>query len=420
MRNRSSISILVALLLAVAPAAFATNGYFLHGVGTVSKAMAGATVALPQEALDADTNPALGVFLERGYSLSLALFSPDRQYTITGNPSGLPQTFGLTPGTVSSKSKLFPMPAAGVNFRPNDKSAVTVNFTAHGGMNTDYRTDTFYGSNHTGVDLAQLFLTTTYSRKITPHQSFGVSAVIAAQRFKASGLEAFTAFSSDPDCLTGNGYKWSHGAGVKVGYFAQPLPMLSVGASYSPTITMSKFGSYCGLFAQDGRFNIPASGTAGIAYKVADPLTLTADYQRIHYSDVAAVGNALLPNLVTAPLGSDAGAGFGWKDINVYKIGAQWKASDTWTWRAGYSKSDQPIPSSEVLFNILAPGVVQQHITLGFSKAMERSPGRFNLAVMYAPTRSVRGTNPLEVPGGQQIELKMHEYEVEFGYSFGF
>ena len=149
-------------------------------------------------------------------------------------------------------------------------------------------------------------------------------------------------------------------------------------------------------------------------------MTLTADYQRIHYSDVAAVGNALLPNLVTAQLGSDAGAGFGWKDINVYKIGAQWKASDTWTWRAGYSKSDQPIPSSEVLFNILAPGVVQQHITLGFSKAMERSPGRFNLAVMYAPTRSVRGTNPLEVPGGQQIELKMHEYEVEFGYSFGF
>jgi len=183
---------------------------------------------------------------------------------------------------------------------------------------------------------------------------------------------------------------------------------------------MSKFGKYCGLFAQDGRFNIPASGTAGIAYKVNDSLTVTADYQRIHYSDVASVGNTLLPNLMTSPLGTDGGAGFGWKDVNVYKMGMQWKANEVWTLRAGYSKGDQPIPQSEVLFNILAPGVVQQHITLGFSKAMERTPGRFNVAFMYAPAKTVRGPNPLEVPSGQQIALKMHEYELEFGYSFGF
>lgn len=408
------------LTLAMAPAAFATNGYFMHGVGTASKSMAGASTALALEALDADTNPAAGVFVGRGYSLSLALFSPDRQYTVTGNPSGYPRTFGLAPGTVSSKSKVFPMPAGGWNIRPNDVSAVTVNFTAHGGMNTDYRTNTFYGSDHTGVDLAQMFLTTTYSRKITENQSFGVSALLVAQRFKASGLQAFTAFSSDPDCLTNNGYKWSQGIGVKVGYLAKPSPKFSFGASYNPAVKMSKFGSYCGLFAQDGRFNIPASLSTGIAYSPLDALTLALDYQRIHYSDVPAVGNGLLPNLMLAPLGSDSGAGFGWRDINVYKLGAQWKANDTWTWRAGYSVTKQPIPSSEVLFNILAPGVVQDHLTLGFSKALDRSPARFNMALMYAPAKSVTGPNPLEVPGLQQIQLKMHEFEVEFGYSFGF
>lgn len=417
MRKLGFILMLAAL---VAPAALATNGYFVHGIGTDSKAMAGANTALPQEALDVDTNPAAGVFVPSGYSLSLALFSPDRQYTVTGNPTGMPQTFGLTPGTVSSKSKLFPMPAAGVNFRPNDVSAVTVNFTAHGGMNTDYRTNTFYGSDHTGVDLAQLFLTTTYSHKLTAKQSLGISAVIAEQRFKASGLQAFAAFSSDPDCLTNNGYKWSHGIGVKVGYFAEPLPKLSIGASYAPKITMSKFGSYCGLFAGDGRFNIPGSLSAGFAYKLTDPVTVTGDFQRIHYGDVPSVGNGLLPNLMTAPLGADGGAGFGWQNINVYKAGVQWKASNTWTWRAGYSYADQPIPSSEVLFNILAPGVVQQHITFGFSKTMEQRPGRFNVAVMYAPSNTVRGANPLEAPGAQQIALKMHEFELEFGYSFGF
>lgn len=418
-RNRLA-PILAVLAVAAAPAAFATNGYFLHGIGTSSKAMAGATTALPQEALDADTNPAAGVFVERGRSFSLALFSPDRQYTITGNPSGMPQTFGLTPGTVASESKYFPMPAAGFNFRPNDASAVTVNFTAHGGMNTDYRTNTFYGSDHTGVDLAQMFLTTSYARKITRNQSLGISAVIVAQRFKASGLEAFAAFSSDPECLTGNGYKWSQGIGVKAGYLARPLPKLSFGLAYSPKIAMSEFDAYCGLFAEKGSFDIPASGSIGIAYNVTEPLTITADVQRIEYSGVAAVGNGLLPNLMTAPLGTDGGAGFGWSDIDVYKVGVQWKANDAWTWRAGYSKSDQPIPDSEVLFNILAPGVIEDHFTLGFSRTMERAPGRFNVALMYAPAKTVTGANPLEVPGAQQIELKMNEYEIEFGYSFGF
>ncbi|HUJ15979.1 MAG TPA: sigma 54-interacting transcriptional regulator [Thermoanaerobaculia bacterium] len=222
------------------------------------------------------------------------------------------------------------------------------------------------------------------------------------------------------DARSGTRRKWSKGLGVRVGYLAQPLPKLQIGASFTPMIKMSKFGSYCGLFAQDGRFNIPESLNAGVAYRLTEALTADVDYQRIHYSDVASVGDPLLPNLVTSPLGSNGGAGFGWRDINVYKLGLQWKANPTWTWRAGYSRADQPIPSSEVLFNILAPGVVQDHITFGFSKAIERSAGRFNVALMYAPPKTVTGANPLEAPGAQQIQLKMHEFELEFGYSFGF
>jgi len=123
---------------------------------------------------------------------------------------------------------------------------------------------------------------------------------------------------------------------------------------------------------------------------------------------------------MTSPLGTEGGAGFGWDDVDVYKLGVQWTASPDWTWRAGYSTTNQPIRSSDVLFNILAPGVVEDHFTAGFSKSMQRTPGRFNMAVMYAPAKTVRGANPLEAPGAQTIELKMSEWEVEFGYSFGF
>jgi long-chain fatty acid transport protein len=413
------ILVLTAILaLAVAPAAFATNGYFTHGNGTLNKSMAGAGVALPQEAMDVTNNPAAAAFLEHGYSASLALFSPDRQYTVSGNPSGYPGTFGLTPGTVGSKSDYFPMPAAAANFRPNETTGIGISVVGRGGMNTDYRTNTFYGANHTGVDLMQMFVGGTYARKVTKNQSFGITILGVTQRFKASGLEAFSQMSGDPDCLTGNGYDWSYGVGAQIGYMAFLLPNVSFGATYTPQISMSKFDKYCGLFAQDGAFDIPASITTGVAYSPTDAVTMALDYQRIHFSDIRSVGNPLMPNLMQAPLGNEASAGFGWNDVNVYKLGMAWKVNPDWTFRAGYSKANQPIPDSEVLINILAPGVIEQHMTFGVSHALANRPGRFNVGVMYAPAKTVRGANPMEAPGQQQIELKMSEWELEFGYSF--
>ena len=410
-------TVLIAMML-IAPAAMATNGYFTHGTGTLNKSMAGAGVALPREAMDTANNPAAAAFVERGYSASLALFSPDRNYTIKGNPSGYPQTFGLTPGKVTSESKYFAMPSAAANFRPNDTTGVAVSVVARGGMNTDYRTSTFYGSDHTGVNLSQMFLNGTYAKKVGENHAFGITAIGVAQWFEASGLEAFAAFSSEPECLTGNGLEWSYGAGVQVGYLGYLTDQFSVGASYTPRIEMGEFDAYCGLFADAGGFDIPASTTVGFAYRATDTVTLAADYQNIQYSGVDSVGNRLLPNLITAPLGAAGAAGFGWDDVNVVKLGASWVATPVWTFSAGYSKANQPIPSSEVLFNILAPAVIEQHLTLGISKALVTRPGRFNVALMYAPAQSVTGANPLEAPGQQQIELEMNEWEIEFGYNF--
>ncbi len=413
-------NLVACFLLLIAPAAMATNGYFLHGQGTLSKSMAGAGVAFPREALDVANNPAASAFVEDGYTVGLALFSPDRQYTIDGAPSGQPQTFGLTPGTVTSKSKYFPMPSLGFNFRPNDTTGIGVSVIAHGGMNTDYRTSTFYGSSHTGVDLGQMFLNATYAKRFAKNHAIGITAIGVAQRFKASGLEAFGGFSSDATNLTGNGYDWSYGGSLQVGYLGYLTPRFSVGATYMPRIKMSKFDKYQGLFADGGSFDIPSSMSAGVAYRAPRDVTFAADYQRIHYSDVRSVGNPLLPNLGLSPLGGDGGAGFGWKDISVYKLGVDWQATPDWGFRAGYSQCDQPIPDSEVLFNILAPGVIEQHYTAGLSRALGSKPGKINIGVMYAPSKTVMGPNPLEMPGQQQIELKMNEWELEFSYSVGF
>jgi long-chain fatty acid transport protein len=119
-----------------------------------------------------------------------------------------------------------------------------------------------------------------------------------------------------------------------------------------------------------------------------------------------------------ARLGDNNGAGFGWKDISVWKLGAAYAVTPALTVRGGYSSNSQPIPSSEVLFNILAPGVIEKHVTAGLS-FKGRGP-EWNLTVVRALSQKVSGPNPLEVPGQQRIDLRMDQWEFAVGAGFGF
>ncbi|MEC4685622.1 MAG: outer membrane protein transport protein [Nitrospirota bacterium] len=410
-----SVIMIVAMFSFVA-SAYATNGYFAHGYSIKNKALAGAGVALPMDALTATTNPAGMVFVGNRVDAGLTLFMPSREYTVRGTPSG-PPAFGLTPGTVKSGSEMFVIPSVGVNWMLNESSSAGVSVYGNGGMNTDYDTNTFYGSSPTGIDLMQLFITPTYSVKLTPKHAVGISAILAYQSFEALGLQAFGAFSADPTKLTNNGHDDSYGYGARIGYLGEVLPDLYLGASYQTKILMSKLDKYAGLFAEQGDFDIPSNWTVGLGYKVNPAVTLLLDVQRINYSDVNSVSNPFIPNIKTSYLGNDSGAGFGWEDMTVYKFGLQWQSSRDWTWRAGYSIGDQPVPGSEVLFNILAPGVIKQHATLGFTKAFDNNR-ELSASLMRAFSNSISGPNPLDP--GQDIELEMNQWELSVGYSWKF
>ena len=83
--------------------------------------------------------------------------------------------------------------------------------------------------------------------------------------------------------------------------------------------------------------------------------------------------------------------------------------------RFGYSTGDQPISSADVLINTLAPGVIEQHFTLGFTQT--RSNGhKVSVALMDAPENSVRGPSLFDPT--QSIELSMDQYEIEVSYTF--
>ena len=79
--------------------------------------------------------------------------------------------------------------------------------------------------------------------------------------------------------------------------------------------------------------------------------------------------------------------------MTVYKFGVSWDLSDTWTWRAGYSFTDQPIPKDQMIFNILAPGVMEEHFTVGFTQTM-KGGNELSLSFMYAPEFRSTGRTP--------------------------
>lgn len=419
------VAAVIALLVAAAPPAHATNGYFTHGYGTTNKGLAGAGVALPQDALCAATNPAGLAFLDHRYDVGLAVFNPNREYTVTGSPSGLPGTFGLVPGTVESDSTEFFIPYLAGNWKVGANGSFGLAVYGHGGMNTDYPTATFYAGSPTGVNFSQLLILPSYAHRFGGgNHAVGIGPVLAYQQFEIKGVGSFAPFSSDPGNLSNNGTDSATGIGAKVGYLGQFTPKFSFGASYQSRIAMEKFSSYRGLFAERGGFDVPATATVGVAVKATPALTVVFDVQETYYSEIKSVGNSFLPNLALTRLGADAGAGFGWRDMTTYKAGVQWAPpGGSWTWRFGYSTGDQPIPSSDVLFNILAPGVIEDHATIGFTKQLAGGHRAVSFALTRAFSNSVSGPNPLDAPtieGQQQIELKMDQWDVEFGYSWGF
>ena len=99
--------------------AFATNGYFTHGIGPQSKAMAGTGVASPGFSGPAivATNPASGAFLNEGLEVGLGAFSPRRSYRASASAAqGQGGAFTLGEGEVDSSRNLFAIPFVAQNW----------------------------------------------------------------------------------------------------------------------------------------------------------------------------------------------------------------------------------------------------------------------------------------------------------------
>jgi long-chain fatty acid transport protein len=410
------------LLLAAATAAafaplgaHATVGYFSHGYGIKAKATGGVGIALPQDSLAAATNPAGMVLVGSRADLGLEWFSPDRGATITGNGAGLNGTYDGN--GVSS----FLIPEFGYNRMLSPTMSFGVSVYGNGGMNTNYKTNpfaSFGGTGEAGVDLMQLFIAPTLAWKFGAH-SIGVSLNLAYQRFEATGLPpAFAGFSSDPANFTNRGYDDSTGYGVRIGWIGQVSPSVTLGATYQSKTSMSEFDKYKGLFADQGDFDIPENYGIGVAWKATPALTIAGDIVQINYSGVPSVGNPIDSLFTGSQFGSSNGPGFGWQDTTVYKLGVTYDVNPGLTLRAGYVTLKQPIPSNQTFLNILAPGVVEDHVTLGATWKMGTN-GELTVMYMHAFETTVNGSGSIPLAmGGGEANLRMSQDSLGIAYGW--
>jgi long-chain fatty acid transport protein len=111
--------------------------------------------------------------------------------------------------------------------------------------------------------------------------------------------------------------------------------------------------------------------------------------------------------------------------VTVLKLGVSHQLRSDLTLRGGLSFANQPVPQAETFFNVLAPGVVTKHLTLG---ATWTTAGSGELTGFYAHgfaetvnghASIAPGAPPAGFGGGEaNVHLKEDIVGISYGWKF--
>ena len=458
-RFKFTVSALAMAMALPQGSALATNGLFMPGYGLRAQGMGGVGIAYGRDSQSSGANPANIVNTGMRGDIGFAVLNAE-SHTATGNGTGVaqnpPNTFANSPyafdGSADSDNKYFIMPEMGMTMPLTENLHVGMAFLPNGGGASRYQENFFSYLGITpskdakiGIELMQLLAPISVAYKLNENHAVGASLAFAIQRFRAFGLEAFKVFdlsatagvttiTSDPEHLTGQGFDYSYGAGVKLGWLGEFLDdKVTLGLVYNSRTYMTKFDQYRGLFAEQGGFDIPESYGMGIAFKPVKNLVIAADVLQVKYSDVASIGNpgpgthpkgaqavqALkgLPSHLdpSKELGNDNGMGFGFNDQVVYKLGVQYGVNQKLQVRAGYNYGANPIPDDQVTFATLAPGNTEHHYSVGFTykpNDILEVTGMY----MYVPSNPQQNLSRQNVVSAAQIDMHQNIFGLTLGW----
>ncbi|MHB8551702.1 MAG: OmpP1/FadL family transporter [Acidiferrobacterales bacterium] len=412
------------------------------GFGANEIGMGGAGVAFAQDAISSATNPATLKMVGNQFNLDVGFFSPRAEASL----GGIQEKSNVGLGGDIGKPWLndfYIMPD--IAWAEQDgRWAYGFNFVPVGGGGSNYTKNLYdlnQNPNHQptggpdtgtlGVSLLIAQFSPTIAYAFNRHNDFGASLVVGMQRFVAYGLGNFASFTQTQtdNHLTNQGEDWSTGLGLRVGWTGKYMrnDRLTLGASATTKVYMTRFHDYSELFAGNGSIDTPANWIIGAAFKATKRATVAFDIERYLYSGVASIANSG-PNLPGAPnglyptsqsvnaLGLDQGLGFGWGNQTVYKLGLNYELNRKWTARAGWNYGKSPInQATQIAFNIVAPAVTENHLTLGGSYRQTKDLD-WTFAYMHAFTFKQYG--PTYIGNQGTIQMQQDSLDAEVTYKF--
>lgn len=427
---------LAALTLALAPPrAAATDGHLLNGVGAVNSSLAGIGVASNASLLGSFyANPAGlasfdGTNLEMGFELMRAERS-------------VASTAGLASGTTTSAADWTPIPAFGFSTRLANGVVVGLSGLGIGGFGVNYASDPTnpilaprpngFGQVYSNFQLMKISPAVAWS--LGPKLRLGIAANINWQSLAVDPMPiAAPDVDPGPDATPGTADDRAFypsataadavfGFGFQVGAQYDVTEMFSIGAAYTSPGTFGEF-EFTSTHANPNlpnfgtprtftfRMDVPAIYSVGVAMDPTPALHLGLDAKYITYSSTKGFDRkGYNPDFSVR--------GFGWEDIAVVAVGAQYRLGEAVTLRGGYHYSENPIPDEQSMFNIPAPAVVQHHVTAGFGYTI--TPGvELNVAAYQALENSIEGAmyRPTALPG-TSVTNTMSETSVLVGFTF--
>ncbi len=400
------VSLLSAGVLA-SPLAYATNGDEMMAVGSQSTALGGTGVANYMGAESTWANPAmLGKSQGSEVTGGVVLFTPKVSNT------GVPALSGVTADSNASTSYI---PDVSYASRIDDSLTYGVAVAGIAGMGVDYQgapATHIYAKS--ALSILRVVPTIAYN---TQDYGVGFSPVLQSGSlrlsYNASGMGAGNVNSA------GNSDS-SSGFGFSLGGYYNASSALTLAGSYQSEIAakygtqISAAGAGFGLvtggtkgapFGDD--LNQPAEIKAGVAYKVSDSFTLTADYKLIQWGSAAGYKD------------------FNWKDQNIAAIGAKYSAKSYWL-GLGYNNANDPISEKtpgvyrddciNFFNNMFFPAVVTNSYTFGGGYDISKEFAVEASAVITPEvTKTVGVTN---FGGSNTTKHSQQSYSVSLRYKF--
>jgi long-chain fatty acid transport protein len=345
---------------------FAQSGHLMQGVGAVNMSMGGASTAQPIDINGAlKWNPAaISAFQGSTVSINAGIFMANPELSST-----VPTPNGPMSGSSTDVKKNSLMPSLAYVYAKKD-SKHTFGAFAFGvsGFGVDFPESTSnpinmpqsmggFGNLTSNYMMLQTGL--SYSYKLSQSLSIGVSP-----SFNIATLELKPNPTASP---TMAGYPATNNAmatgfGGQIGVFYQNKEGLKLGASYKTKQQFSDFkfeNTYLDNFSSENAFkmNFPAVYSLGIGYSNTK-VDLAFDFRQVEYSKTEGFEEFGWTT-------TGAVKGFGWKDMQIVSVGAQYKGIKKLPLRIGYTYNTNPIAPELAFFSTAATAVIQNAFQFG-------------------------------------------------------